>query len=149
MQQPEPYGGSPDELKRVRGEVTVSLLVEARSAPESEISALLGVEPSNWYAQAAVWVLDGETRPATEMADTVVALLSLLPEDRDVWEKLRQIGQAYVRCGVFALANVDIFLSPEWLEYLADRGVTLNIDFYPLDESDLYKEDRTPIDGPD
>jgi hypothetical protein len=126
-------------------EVSVSLRVASPNLEPTEVTALLGVEPTfaarkgdrrrsgsvEVVQRTGIWIFALPESREWELADAIRTLLARLPEDLAVWERLRAKAKIDVFCGLYLEHwNRGVDLSPELLRQLADRGLTLGLDIY-------------------
>jgi hypothetical protein len=110
------------------------------------ISALLGALPSSstrkgetyvsklgaeQTASTGRWLLQAAPRQPGDLDSQLVALLSSLTPDPEVWRSLVARFKADIFCGLFIKEmNEGLSLRPETLEMIGSRGLPLGFDIY-------------------
>jgi hypothetical protein len=134
-------GGMP-ELART----TVSLRIVGEALNPSEITRLLGVEPTRSarrgdtsrissgrevIARFGSWLLDAAD--SGNLNTQIGTLLATLPSDPTVWHELSKRYDCDVFCGLFVReGNEGTELQPDVLSKLGDRGLRLGLDIYAV-----------------
>lgn len=73
----------------------------------------------------------------TLLEDQINQLLDRLPENLNVWHELAANFQADLFCGLsFARSNSGFYLSPETLQRIVDRKLSIGLDIYYHSEED-------------
>lgn len=131
----------------IADESLVRLRIIGDDLVPGEITALLECEPDTAHTKGDVWKgpKTGTTRTrrtgcwsigaARREPEKVVAqiseILDRLPQDLTLW---RRHGEKYALdffCGVFMSSpNIDLGFSPDIMQRLSDRGITLSLDIY-------------------
>jgi Domain of unknown function (DUF4279) len=126
-------------------EVSVSLRVVAPDLEPSDVTALLGVEPTfaarkgdrrrsgstEVVQRTGIWIFALPESREWELANAIRTLLARLPEELLVWERLRAQAETDVFCGLHLDRwNRGVELPPELLRQLADRRLSLGLDIY-------------------
>ncbi|HET6433776.1 DUF4279 domain-containing protein [Dyella sp.] len=113
----------------------------------SEVTSLLACEPTKAFAKGDVrigsttgnryvertgrWSLTAEDRYPEDIPAQISEVLSKLSEDPAAWALLRSRFTMDFFCGVFmGTSNDGLEFSPELLEKLSSRGISLNLDIY-------------------
>ena len=82
-------------------------------------------------ARSGGWRLSAERREPGDFDAQISEILDQLTDDTDVWQDLTTRFRADIFCGLFMTeGNEGISLSPETLEKLAARGLTIGFDIY-------------------
>jgi hypothetical protein len=141
---------TPQELSdstnpRKRDEFCVSLRIFGADLDPSEITRLLGCEPTyaartgdivSGHNGRSRTVRQGNWRLCTESSDLgieeqLVALLARVTSDVALWQALTARFDVDVFCGVFPAAEQHGFeLSPRLHRLLADRNLSIGFDIY-------------------
>ncbi len=117
----------------------------------SEVTALLGCEPTTAYSKGDVrisaktgnryiekagrWSLSAEERRPEDIPAQITEILDKLTNDPAIWSQLRSKYKMDFFCGVFmGSSNDGLEFSPDILGQLSSRGITLGLDIY--DHSD-------------
>jgi hypothetical protein len=131
------FGGPVDEA-------SVTLRFFGDDLEPAEITRLLGCEPSEaartgenlrrsngtFTVRQGFWRLRSE-RSETDIADQLLALLARLSSDLSVWRELTDRYRADLFCGLFlSTRNRGIEFSPELLQRVSERQLTLGFDIY-------------------
>ena len=125
----------------------VALRIFGDDLVPSEVTALLGCEPTASYAKGDTrvgmktgrryiektgsWRLSAADRRPEDIPAQVMEILSKLPQDPAVWGQLKSRYELDIFCGVFmGSPNDALEFSPELMGQLADRGIKLVLDVY-------------------
>lgn len=118
----------------------------------SELTALLGCEPSKSHAKGSVrigrvtgnryvnksglWMLDAEDREPEDIAAQITEVLHKMTSAPAVWKQLRTRFHMDFFCGVFmATSNDGLGFPSELMNELSSRGIDLELDIYdPSDD---------------
>lgn len=122
-----------------------SLRITGEELLPSDVSALLGCEPTKGWAKGDTLTSHGVTRTArfgmwslqaheTKPADLdaqVTAILSRLTVDQSAWAELHSRYDVDLFCGWFMeYGNEGVSIEPETMVALGTRGIRLDIDLY-------------------
>lgn len=123
----------------------VTFRIFADDLVPSEITALLGCEPTKAYSKGDVraksktgyiektgsWRLRAEDRAPEDIAAQISEILGRMSADPAVWNQLRSKCEMDFFCGVFmGSGNDGLSFPPELLAELSMRGIALNLDIY-------------------
>lgn len=125
----------------------VALRIFGDDLVPSEVTALLGCEPTEAYAKGDVrinpttgsryirkmgyWGLSVEDRRPEDISGQILEILAKLTQDRAVWDQLRSKYEMDFFCGVFmGSSNDGLEFSPELLGQISERGIALGFDIY-------------------
>jgi hypothetical protein len=117
----------------------------------SEVTALLGCEPTTAYSKGDVrighktghryvektgrWSLSAEEKRPEDIPAQIKEILAKLTQDLTVWDRLRSKYRMDLFCGVFmGSSNDGLEFSADVLGQLSERGITLGLDI--CDHSD-------------
>ncbi|MEV5000475.1 DUF4279 domain-containing protein [Nocardioides sp. LML1-1-1.1] len=136
-----------------------ALRIVGEDLDPSEITALLGCEPTTAWAKGETRTTHGVTRvmsfgkwgmeaPETSPADLdsqVSAILDRLSPDQGVWSNLAERYDVDLFCGWFMeRLNEGVSLAPETLASLGARRIVLDIDLYGAFEADAPETRSVP-----
>jgi hypothetical protein len=129
------FGGAIDETR-------IWLGIYGADLDPDEITQLLGIEPTASHRRGearrsagpwprGAWLLKREGARGQEPAQILNATLNELPEDPDVWSRLRATYEVRLTFGL----HLDDFnrgfdLAPEVVERLASTGAIVGFDIY-------------------
>ena len=125
----------------------VSLRIFGDDLVPSEVTTLLGCEPTNACAKGDIrvgsktgnkfvektgrWSLSAEDRHPEDIPAQILEILGKLPEDPATWGVLRSRYTMDFFCGVFmGSSNDGLEFPPEILGALFSRGISLGLDIY-------------------
>ena len=123
----------------------VSLRYFGDSLVPEELTRLLGCQPTearrkgdvipdkhyHRVASTGSWRLAGSKPETTDIEDQIVALLTPVTSDLQVWQRLTRELDADIFCGLFLdQENRGFFLSPRVTQMLSDRGIGIGFDIY-------------------
>lgn len=125
----------------------VSFRIFGDDLAPSEVTSLLGCEPTKAFAKGEVrvgsktgnryvektgrWSLAAEDRRPEDIPAQISEILSKLSKDPAAWALLRSRFTMDFFCGVFmGTSNDGLEFSPELLEKLSSRGISLSLDIY-------------------
>ena len=114
----------------------------------SELSALLGCEPSTQYRRGdlvspgrpntrkcGAWLLAAEDRQPEALDEQLAGIFSKLTQDLEVWRALSSRFDAAVFCGLFMNeSNEGFSLSRITLAALSARNLEIGFDVYDPDD---------------
>ena len=129
----------------------VALRIFGDDLVPSEVTALLGCEPTTAYSKGDVrigsktghryiektgrWSLSAVDKRPEDLPAQITEILSKLTNDLAIWDQLRSKYKMDFFCGVFmGSSNDGLEFSPDILGQLSARGITLGLDIY--DHSD-------------
>jgi len=139
---------NPDRLIPFGGQVDracVSLRFFGESLIPEELTRLLGCQPTEGrrkgdvipdkryhrVAKTGIWRLNGSGPETADIEEQVVALLTSVTSDLQVWRRLTTEFAADIFCGVFLDdLNRGFILSPRVTQLLAERGIEIGFDIY-------------------
>jgi hypothetical protein len=110
-----------------------------------EVTLLLGKEPnvaerrgdvqsSGRIARWGRWSVKVERRAPGDLDGQILELLAGTIEDIAVWQHLTSVYDADVFCGLFLQEeNEGIYVFPQTLRLLGERGIKLHLDIYAPD----------------
>lgn len=125
----------------------VTLRIFGDDLVPSEVTALLGCEPTTAYSKGDVrigsktgnryvektgrWSLSAEDMYPENIPEQITEILSKLTNDPTVWARLRSKYKMDFFCGVFmGSSNDGLEFSPDILGQLSVRGIALGLDIY-------------------
>ncbi|WP_279362010.1 DUF4279 domain-containing protein [Xanthomonas sacchari] len=132
---------------RIADHSIVSFRIFGDDLVPSEITSLLGCEPTKAFAKGDIrvgaktgnryvekigrWSLAAEDSYPEDIPAQISKILSKLPEDPAVWASLRSRFTMDFFCGVFmGSSNDGLEFCPEVLGALSRRGISLSLDIY-------------------
>ena len=121
----------PDAISALLG----ALATSSTRKGETYVSKLGAVQT----ARTGRWLLQAAPRQPGDLDSQLVALLSSLTSDAEVWRSLVARFKADIFCGLFIKEmNEGLSLRPETLEMIGSRGLPLGFDIYcsPPKETD-------------
>lgn len=134
------FGGDPDEAR-------LCLRVCGHTVDPDAVSRALGCQPSRRQrkgepvlsstgavkriARTGSWLLDYSVGANATIGEGIKDLLRSLPADRSVWASLTSAFAVDLICDVTVrCVNRGFQLSPEVLDMVAQRGITLGLDIF-------------------
>lgn len=126
---------------------TVTLRIFGDDLVPSEVTSLLGCEPTKAFAKGDIrighrtgtrhiektgrWSLKAEDRRHEDLPAQIAEILGKLSKDPAVWAALQSRFTMDFFCGVFmGSSNDGLEFSAELLAELASRGISLGLDIY-------------------
>ena len=136
-------------LRHLSGPVlssNASLRVQGANLKPEEFTALVGVEPSHAHARGDVvsqrvmrlrkeglWMLDSLALPAAHPEEHVTDLLARLRQP-ELWLRAVQGSHVDIICSLTVASDHEAFcLSPQTLGRLAELGIELGFEIWPVD----------------
>ena len=130
----------------------VTLRIMGDAVVPTEVSKLLGCEPSGSYSKGQVmtspsgkqvtrksgmWMIETDDSEPGAVDAQVSKILSQLNPDLAVWKKLSEDYKIDLFCGLFMdEVNEGLELSPATLGALGQRGIMLGLDIYGPADAD-------------
>lgn len=138
----------PEVLLTIGGKVdkaSVSLRFFGDELEPDEITEKLKCSPTNAFRKGDIvpnkfkprvcktgsWHLHTEKNSEQNLEEQILELFGRLTEDLEIWQSLTKQFEADVYCGAWLNAwNRDIWLTPNLLKQISDRGLHLGIAIY-------------------
>ncbi len=133
------------------GSSAASLRISGDALDPSEISHLLGAEPTLAFSKgdvyhfktgsavrkSAMWSLDATDRRPGDLDSQIVEIFRRLPDERAIWESLSARFKVDIFVGLFMRSSDEgMSLSPETMKSLGDRGIRLDLCLYGPSEDE-------------
>jgi hypothetical protein len=118
----------PDEVTRLFG--------REPSASQRKGERFVGSKTgSQWTAKTGMWRLEATEREPEDLLAQIAELLGKLPDNMDVWTKIRETNEIDLFVGLFmSSGNNGVSISPAQLLALGERGIELVMDVYDPSE---------------